>query len=73
VIVDERMPGMSGTTLIREVHRMRPAVPALLVSGNLRGPNPGGARGEGAVEVLGKPLSVSELAGVLARVLTASV
>jgi signal transduction histidine kinase/CheY-like chemotaxis protein len=73
VIVDERMPGMSGTTLIREVRRMRPAVPALLVSGNLRGPNPGGVRGEGAVEVLGKPLSVSELAGVLARVLPASV
>jgi len=72
VITDERMPGMSGATLIREVRRMRPAVPALLVSGYLRGPNPGGARGEGPVEVLRKPLSVSELAAVLARALQAS-
>jgi len=71
VITDECMPGMSGATLIREVHRMRPAVPALLVSGYLRGPNPGGARGEKPVEVLRKPLSASELAVALARALQA--
>jgi len=72
VITDERMPGMSGTTLIREVRRIRPAVPALLVSGHLRGPTPGGARGEGPLEVLRKPLSVSELAAALTRALQAS-
>ena len=72
VIADERMPGMSGTTLIREVRRMRPAVPALLLSGYLRGPNPDGVRGEAPIEVLRKPLSVSELADVLARALQPS-
>ncbi len=72
VITDERMPGMSGATLIREVRRMRPDVPALILSGYQRGLSPGGVRGEEAVDVLRKPLSVSELATVLARALQPS-
>ena len=72
VITDERMPGMSGATLIREVRRMRPDVPALILSGYQRGLSPGGVRDEEAVDVLRKPLSVSELAAVLARALQSS-
>src|SRR5262249_54496999 len=34
LIADDRMPRMSGSVLIREVHAIRPSLPLLLVSGN---------------------------------------
>ena len=33
VITDERMPGMSGSTLIREVRAIRAGIPTMLMSG----------------------------------------
>ncbi len=63
LITDERMPEMSGTTLIHEVRGMRAALPVVLMSGF-----PGTSRGE-ADEVLQKPLSTRDFASSLARVL----
>ncbi len=37
VITDERMPGMSGSALIREIRGIRSAIPILLVSGYVAG------------------------------------
>jgi len=62
VVTDERMPGMSGTALIREVRNLRSAMPVVLVSGYL-------TEIPGADEVLQKPLSAHDLAASLARVL----
>ncbi len=71
VITDERMPGMSGSALIREIRGIRSAIPILLVSGYVGGDVVRRARDAGADEVLKKPLSRTSLASSLARVLHA--
>ena len=84
VITDERMPGMSGSALIREVRGIRSSMPVVLMSGYL-GPTADKVRESGlfhtlgvaqkiaaaigADEVLQKPLSARDLATSLARVL----
>ena len=84
VIADERMPGMSGSALIREVRGIRSAMPVVLMSGYL-GPTADKVRESGqfhtlglaqkiaaaigADEVLQKPLSARDLATSMARVL----
>jgi CheY-like chemotaxis protein len=72
VITDERMPGMSGSALIREVRGIRSRIPIVLMSGYVGGAVASGARAAGAEEVLKKPLSARELAASLAKVLQLS-
>ena len=69
VITDERMPGMSGSALIRALRGIRRSVPIVLVSGYVGGMVTNRAHNAGADEVLKKPLSARELAASLARVL----
>jgi PAS domain S-box-containing protein len=69
VITDERMPGMTGTALIRELRGIRREIPILLMSGYLGADVVRRAREAGADELLKKPVSASELAIGLARVL----
>ena len=68
VITDERMPGLSGSALVREMRRLRADMPILLVSGFLGATISEQARAAGASEVLQKPLAARELALALARV-----
>jgi CheY-like chemotaxis protein len=68
LITDERMPGLSGAALIREVRAIRSALPILLVSGYIGGKVTLDALEAGADEVLKKPLLARELAKSLARV-----
>ncbi len=72
VVTDESMPGRSGSELIREIRKIRPHIPALLVSGYLGAAVTQRAREAGADDVLKKPLSTQELAASLARVLQVS-
>ena len=67
VITDERMPGISGTRLIREVRGIRRAIPILLASGYVGTGMADRAHNAGADEVLKKPLLARELATSLAR------
>jgi CheY-like chemotaxis protein len=67
IITDERMPGLSGTALVREVRGLRSDVPILLASGFLGGTIGEQAQAAGADEVLQKPLASRELALSLAR------
>jgi len=69
IITDERMPGMSGSFLIREIRKVNRSIPVILVSGYTGGMLMNRAYNEGASEVLKKPLSARELAMSLARVL----
>jgi PAS domain S-box-containing protein len=69
LITDERMPGMSGSALIREVRGIRDRIPIVLMSGYVGGAVASRAREAGAEEVLKKPLSARDLAASLARVL----
>jgi CheY-like chemotaxis protein len=63
VLTDERMPGLSGTALIREVRGIRDAIPVVLMSGYL------GMEEPAADMVVKKPLSAGELAASMARAL----
>jgi PAS domain S-box-containing protein len=67
IITDERMPGLSGTALVREVRALRSDIPILLASGFLGGSIGEQAYAAGADEVLQKPLAARELALALAR------
>jgi PAS domain S-box-containing protein len=69
VITDERMPGLSGSALIREVRGIRDRIPIVLMSGYVGAGVSSRAREAGAEEVLKKPLSARDLATSLARVL----
>ena len=69
LIADERMPGLSGTALIREVRGVHRAIPILLMSGYIGGAVASLAREAGADEVLKKPVLARDLAASLARVL----
>jgi len=71
IITDERMPGMTGTALIREVRGIRGSIPIVLMSGFVGGGVLSRAREVGADDILKKPLSARELAMSLARVLHA--
>ena len=69
MITDERMPGMTGSALIRQVRDIRDGIPIVLMTGFVGGGALDRARDAGADEVLKKPLSARELATSLARVL----
>jgi signal transduction histidine kinase/ActR/RegA family two-component response regulator len=69
LITDERMPGMSGTALIREVRNIRQDLPTILVSGYLEEAEAAQSQLSGADQVLRKPLLAVDLSACLARAL----
>jgi len=69
VVSDVIMPDMTGPELVRELRRLRPALPVILMSG-YGGPDlQAQAQAAGAQAVLMKPLAAAELAACLASVL----
>jgi PAS domain S-box-containing protein len=70
-ITDEVMPGLSGTELAGVIHRQRPDLPILLVSGYIGPMMSERAMAAGVNEVLKKPVQSREMAAALARVLAA--
>jgi signal transduction histidine kinase/ActR/RegA family two-component response regulator len=69
VLTDAIMPDMSGLELLAELRRLRPGLPAVLVSG-YGGPDlKAAAQSAGAQLVLTKPLAAADLAQSLAAVL----
>jgi len=69
VLTDEAMPELVGTELAREIRRLRPAVPIILMSGYGGTQLTNRAAEIGVNEVLRKPLHRRDLAEALARVL----
>ena len=69
LITDLRMPGMSGDALIREVRRLRPLLPVILVSGYVGDAGMAPSNSGLADDVLTKPLQAIALATSLARLL----
>jgi PAS domain S-box-containing protein len=69
VLTDEAMPDLAGTELAREIRRIRPDVPIILMSGHGGAPLVDRAAGIGVNEVLHKPLQRSDLAESFARTL----
>jgi PAS domain S-box-containing protein len=69
VLTDEAMPDLVGTELAREIRRLRPDVPIVLMSGHGGAPLAHRAQVIGVTEVLHKPLQRADLAESLARAL----
>jgi CheY-like chemotaxis protein len=69
VLTDERMPGITGSVLIRELRGIRSSIPVVLMSGYVGGGVMSRAREAGADEVLKKPVLAKDLAASLAYVL----
>ena len=72
VMTDAIMPEMSGSELLAELRKLRPDLPAILISG-YGGPDLlAAAQTAGAQALLAKPLAAADLAQCLADVLTRS-
>jgi PAS domain S-box-containing protein len=69
VVTDESMPELTGSDLVREIRRLRPDIPIVMMSGVVTPALSARARELGGVEVLAKPLAERELARSLATVL----
>ncbi len=67
LVLDLRMPGMSGTQLARAARKLAPSVPVVLISGNLDEQVIAEANSIGISRCLPKPCSPAELAAVLAE------
>lgn len=65
VVVDLRMPGMGGLDLLRELHRARPALPVIVLTGH--GTASAGVEGMklGAADFLQKPIGIETLADAI--------
>jgi CheY-like chemotaxis protein len=69
VLTDESMPDLTGTELAREILRIRPQIPIILMSGYGGAQLTDRAASMGVTEVLRKPLHRRDLAESLARAL----
>jgi CheY-like chemotaxis protein len=69
VLTDETMPDMSGVELAREIRRLRPELPIVLMSGYSGAQLAERAYATGVSEVLRKPLVRRDIADALARAL----
>jgi PAS domain S-box-containing protein len=70
VLSDESMPDMTGSELAREIRRVRPDLPIVLMSGFVSPALTARARELGIAEVLAKPLVSGDIARSLAAVLS---
>jgi len=62
VVLDLRMPGMDGLSVLAELRKRRPLLPVIVLSGHLDVENCRRACGGGAAEVLMKPCPIDTLA-----------
>ena len=69
VLSDEAMPEMTGSELAREIRRIRPDIPIVLMSGYVTPALIDRAREIGIKDVLAKPLAARDIARSLADVL----
>jgi len=71
VLSDESMPEMTGSELAREIRKIRPDIPIVLMTGHVTPALSARAREAGVAEVLAKPLVSREIARSLAAALRA--
>ena len=69
VLSDESMPELTGSELAEQIHRIRPDIPIVLMSGFTSAALATRARDAGVVEVLAKPLVARDIARCLANAL----
>ncbi len=67
VLTDEAMPDMSGAEIAAAVHRLRPDMPVILMTGQARPIEPDRLQAAGFREYLRKPLSFDDIGRAIAR------
>ena len=65
VLTDMRMPGVSGSEVVREVRRLYPDLPAVVMTAYAEDDSLSAAKDWGAMDVLIKPIDVEQLLGTL--------
>jgi predicted ATPase/signal transduction histidine kinase/CheY-like chemotaxis protein len=73
ILTDETMPDLTGTELAREIRRLRPAIPIILMSGYTGAQLTERAQAAGVIDVLHKPLIRRDIAEPIARALQAPI
>jgi two-component system response regulator HydG len=73
VISDVRMPGMTGVDVFREIRKIRPEIPVILMTAFTVEKLLAEALGEGVFAVLPKPFAVDQLIALIARVIAGPV
>ncbi len=68
VIADLEMPGCSGNSLVRKLHELFPKIPIILMTGAALNLSPQDALASGVQAFLRKPIWLSELELLLARI-----
>ena len=71
ILTDERMLGMSGTELAAKIHRLRPRLPIVVVTGFSTTVDDTALEDAGVTTVLQKPLTTRALAISIRKVLDA--
>lgn len=69
VLCDLKLPDRSGIDVLREIHRRRPDLPVVLITGYATPDQAAQAYAAGAIEFLPKPFEASELLFVVQRAL----
>ena len=70
VLLDLRLPDVSGMEVLRYARRLYPDVKVLLVTASTNAPSAGEAEREGAIGVLSKPFTLQFLASETRRVIS---
>lgn len=69
MLVDVKMPGRDGISLLKEIHERWPEVPVIIMSGYPTEDTIADARGSGAGMFLSKPFTPDELLDAVRRVI----
>jgi CheY-like chemotaxis protein len=69
IITDQTMPHMTGVELTREVLSIRPGIPIVICTGFSESVSPERAKDLGVREVVMKPMVMSQIAGIIRRIL----
>lgn len=72
VVVDLKLPGMSGEELLRAIRSNYPGLPVLMVTGHGPGEESDHAKPPGAFDFLMKPVSIDELVSKMTKAIEAS-
>jgi two-component system OmpR family response regulator len=67
VLLDVKMPGISGLACLAELRRISPALPVILLTGHLAPEEEQRGLGDGAVAYLLKPFPVPDLVALIRR------